>query len=286
MMKKIIVILISVVLLSVNLFAQDSLLISQQLLQMNSSSLIHTPESPQLIENNKNYTVPIVISAGTNLAAAVPVYNHMTSAWGLPDGKFHFKDDWSGDNLALNDEISHLFVSYKLMQFFNSGYNFVGFSPKTAKILGIVETAFIVTAVEFPIDAFNPDQGFGISDLIFDYAGIAMAYMKITNPALKNWDIKTSLKSLSYSNKNVIGSNSEDYDNYIYWLTYRKSPAVFGLGYSTDHPQPYQVDKQFYLAIGTTVPDLVRLISPKIADKLNWMEVYYFNLKWNFATLK
>lgn len=286
MMKKLIVILIFVIILSVSLYAQDSLLTSQQLLQMNSSTLLQSLERPQLIENKKNYTIPIVITAGSNLAAALPVYNHMVSAWGRPDGKFHFKDDWSGDNLALNDEISHLFVSYKLMQFFNSGYKFVGFSPKTAKIMGIIETAFILTAVEFPIDAYNPTQGFGVSDLIFDYTGIFLAYMKISYPSFKNWDIKTSLKSLTYSNKNVIGSDSEDYDNYIYWLTYRRSPAVFGLGYSTNHPEPYQVDKQFFLGIGSTVPDLVRLISPKIADKLNWMEVYYFNLKWNFATLK
>ena len=284
-MKKFICALIIVLVFCAISFGQDTLLISQQVQIMNSPSFITPDKTPLSIEKKSDYTFPIAISAGANLGAAIPVYNHMVSAWGRPDGKFHFKDDWSGDYLALNDEISHMFASYKLMQFFNSGYKFVGFSPKTAKILGIVETAFIVTAVEYPIDAYNPTQGFGISDLIFDYTGIFMGYMKVTYPALKNWDIKTSLKSFSYSNKNVIGTNSEDYDNYIYWLTYRKSPAVFGFGYSTEHPQPLNVDKQFYLGIGTTVPDLIRLISPKVADKLDWMEVYFFNLRWNFVTL-
>ena len=284
-MKKFIATLIILIVLGSLSYGQDTLLISQQMQIMNSPSIITPDKIPQTIENKRSYTIPIAISAGVNLSAAVPVYNQMVNSWGRPNGKFHVKHDWSGDYLALNDEISHMFVSYKLMQFFNSGYQFVGFSPKTAKILGIVETAFIVTAVEYPIDAYNPDQGLGISDLIFDYTGIFMGYMKVSYPSLKNWDIKTSLKSLSYSNKNVIGSNSEDYDNYIYWLTYRKSPAVFGFGYSTDHPQPLNVDKQFYLGIGTTVPDMIRLISPRIADKLDWMEVYYFNLRWNFATL-
>jgi len=225
----------------------------------------------------------LVISA--KLAMLPLAYNHMVKNWGKPDGKFHFKHDWSGDNMALNDEISHLIVSYKLTQALHSGYKGLGFSERTAKILGMAETALIVTAVEYPIDAYNPAQGFGISDLIFNYAGILAAYIKISDSRFENWDLKTSVKSLENSSRQVIGNEVEDYDNYIYWLTYRKSPAVFGLGYSTSHPRVGKVVKEFYLAFGTTIPDIIEPISKNLSRVFRWAEVYYFNLNFRFLAL-
>ncbi len=228
-------------------------------------------------------THAITISA--NLALFPIAYNQMEKTWGVPNGKFHFKDDWSGDNMALNDEVSHMVVSYKLTQLLNSGYRALGYSPKTALWLGMIEAAFIVTAVEYPIDAYNPDQGMGISDLFFDYGGIALGYLKITNERFANWDLKTSVKSFSHANRQVLGDAAEDYDNYIYWLTYRVEPAVFGLGYSTSHPGGGEVDKEFYFALGTTIPDLLSPISDKLSKWFRWSEFYYFNLKWNFLTI-
>ncbi len=229
---------------------------------------------------------PHVISVSGNLAVMPMAYNHMVKTWGVPDGKFHFKHDWSGDHMALNDEVSHLLISYKLVQAFHSGYKFIGYSDRTAKILGMIEAGLIVTFVEYPLDAYNPGQGFGVSDLVFDYVGIGMAYYKISDPRFENWDLKTSVKSFSHTRKQVLGDNAEDYDNYIYWLTYRKSPAVFGLGYSTSHPLSGGVNKEFYLGVGTTLPDLLKPISGKLAKLFRWSEVYYFNLKWNFLTFK
>jgi hypothetical protein len=132
--------------------------------------------------------------------------------------------------------------------------------------------------VEYPIDAYNPDQGMGISDLIFDYSGIFLAYLKIADRRFERWDIKTSLKSMSYSGRNVIGSNREDYDNYIYWLTYSRSPLVFGLGYGTDHPVQ-EVRSQFFLGVGTSLYDLIKPISSEVAKYLRFTEFYYFNLR-------
>jgi Predicted periplasmic lipoprotein (DUF2279) len=256
-----------------------------------SYSSVISPEpvrNSQVYVTKRNMLKPVTLAIGVNLTALPPAYNHMVKAWGAPDGKFHIKDDWAGDNLALNDEVSHLFVSYKLTQYLQSGYRMIGFSEKTSLIIGIVEAAFIVTAVEYPIDAYNPDQGLGISDLIFDYAGIGMAYFKITDSRFANWDLKTSVKSFTYENDNVFGSDNEDFDNYIYWLTYRKTPAVFGFGYGTSHPElgVRKVNKEFYLAVGTTIPDLLRPISKKLSDALRFTEFYYFNLKWNFLTLE
>ncbi|MBD3218668.1 MAG: DUF2279 domain-containing protein [candidate division Zixibacteria bacterium] len=225
------------------------------------------------------------VSVSTNLALLPFTYKQMENAWGVPDGRFHFKDDWAGDNLALNDEISHMLVSYKLTQFFHSGYKALGYSERTSLWLGIIETAVIVTAVEYPIDAYNPSQGFGISDLIFDYAGIGLGYLKITDNRFDSWDIKGSVKSFGHANQQVFGDLAEDYDNYIYWLTYRKEPAVFGLGYSTSHPEIGNVDKEFYLGVGTTIPDLLSPFSKKLSEFFRWSEFYYFNLRWNFLTI-
>jgi hypothetical protein len=221
----------------------------------------------------------------TNLALLPITYNQMENAWGVPNGKFHLKHDWSGDHMALNDEISHMVVSYKLTQLFHSGYKALGYSAKTSIWLGVIETAVIVTAVEYPIDAYNPTQGFGISDLIFDYAGISLGYLKITDSRFENWDLKGSVKSLTHANNQVFGDMAEDFDNYIYWLTYRRKPAVFGLGYSTSHPEEGVINKEFYLGVGTTIPDLLSPISEKLSEFFRWSEFYYFNLRWNFLTI-
>lgn len=247
-----------------------------------------TPEydnGPQDVDRHGDKRLRISLALSANIAMMPPAYNHMVKSWGKPDGKFHVKNDWSGDNLALNDEVSHLLVSYKLTQVFHSAYKALGFGEKTARILGMTEAAFIVTAVEYPIDAYNPTQGFGISDLIFDYTGILMAYFKISDRRFENWDLKTSVKSFSNANRQVIGDEAEDYDNYIYWLTYRKAPAVFGFGYGTSHPEVGQVNKEFYLGIGTTLPDILSPLSKKLSKAFRWAEVYYFNLSWNFLTL-
>jgi hypothetical protein len=238
--------------------------------------------TPQPEANERVSHKAEVIGISANLALLPLSYEHLVGTWGRPNGNFHIKSDWSGDYLGLNDEVSHLFVSYKLMQFFHGAYKHIGFSEKSARILGVVEAAFIVTAVEYPLDAYNPDQGFGISDLVFDYTGIFMSYLKISHPCFRNWDLKASVKSISHSRRQILGNNVDDYDNYIYWLTYRKSVAVFGLGYSTSHPVPTSPVKEFYFGIGTTIPDLLRPISHKLAGMLEWAGGYYFNLRWNF----
>jgi len=229
---------------------------------------------------------PNVISISSNLAIMPLAFNHMIDAWGVPNGKFHIKHDWSGDNMALNDEVSHLLVSYKMVQTFNAGYKLIGYSGRTARILAMIESAILATAVEYPVDAYNPTQGLGISDLIFDYTGIGLGYFKITDERFQRWDLKTSVKSLRHANRQVIGENAEDYDNYIYWLTYKRSPAVFGFGYSTSHSLSGGVSKEFYLGVGTTLPDLLEPISKKLATILRCSEFYYFNLRWNFITFE
>lgn len=214
--------------------------------------------------------------AATHVAGAAVGYSVLKNVWGSSDGRFHLKNE-TGDHLAFNDEISHLFVGYKLTQGFKSAYRGLGFSNEKARTLGMIESALVMTAVEFPVDAYNPTQGLGITDLVADYIGIGLAYWKDIDPRLSNFDIKVSVKSISANNGRALGYNNEDYDNYIYWLTYRYRFAVVGAGYSTGRTSPVDPQPQMFLGIGTTIPDLCRPISSKLADRLKPLELYFFN---------
>jgi hypothetical protein len=214
--------------------------------------------------------------AAAHVGGAVAGYNSLTNLWGTPDGRFHFKDETS-DYLAFNDEVSHLFISYKLAQGFSSVYRGLGFTEGKARFLGVLESALIMTAIEYPVDAYNPTQGFGLTDIVADYAGIGLAWWKSVDPNLANFDLKVSVKSLSGQRRTVLAYDASDYDNFIYWLTYRYEFAVLGAGYSTDRETPKDVQPQLLLGIGTTIPDLIRPVSSKLAKRLKPLELYFFN---------
>jgi len=92
-----------------------------------------------------------------------------------------------------------------------------------------------------------------------------------------DFDLKVSIKSTSNQSRAVLGYDSADYDNYIYWLTYRKSVLVLGAGYSTRRLNPTDPEPQLLLGVGSTIPDLVKPISSGLARYLRPLEVYYFN---------
>jgi hypothetical protein len=213
---------------------------------------------------------------GVHAAAAYPLYKELTGIWGVPSGKFHMKAE-TNDYLRFNDEVSHLFIGYKLSQGFESIYRRVGFSDNKARALGVIEAAVIMTAVEYPLDAYNPDQGFGATDLIADYAGIAFAYWKSKDSRLSNFDLKVSMKAISGGGRVGLGYDNEDYDNYVYWMTYRYRFAVAGFGYSTRRDSPIDPESQGFIGIGTTIPDLVGVVSDRAASFLRPLELYFIN---------
>ncbi|MGH8004228.1 MAG: DUF2279 domain-containing protein, partial [Limisphaerales bacterium] len=138
-------------------------------------------------------TSRLVILGGGHVVGLAVAYDQTQKSWGGSTGKFHFKSDWSGDGLAQNDEISHLTVAYTLTKEFYRAYRWAGFSPKKARLYGTLESAVLMTFVEVPMDAFNTTQGFGIEDLLANYAGVGLGFLKLSRPG--NWDIKTSAKS-------------------------------------------------------------------------------------------
>ncbi len=234
----------------------------------------------------------LLILGGGHAVALVYTYDQTQKSWGGSTGKFHFKNDWSGDYLAQNDEVSHLFFGYTLTKEFYRAYRWTGFSPKKAKIFSALESAFLLTFVEVPMDAFNTTQGFGVEDLIADYAGIGLGLLKLNHPG--NWDIKTSAKSNPFFSQNHLFSQTgEQFDNFIFWGTYRpplkwddRQPFSLGIGYGTRRASNrISPLRELRFGLGTTLPDIVRIFSPKMARSLEVLDFYYLNLNL-LATIK
>ncbi len=219
----------------------------------------------------------------TNIAAMVAAYKQSQSSWGESTGKFHFKSDWKGDGMAMSDEVSHLFAAYRLHQVLNAGHRWTGMSPNTARRLATLESWFWTFAVEYPIDAYNPGQGFGVSDLLFNTAGVIAAHVRSAQEAPR-WDVKISVKQSFFNGQSrIIAHSNKQYDDYIYWATYRPIdhryfPLHLGIGYSTHHEPNNRIAKQIHLGIGTTFDDLGGMIHESIGHTLRPLNFLYFNI--------
>jgi hypothetical protein len=230
----------------------------------------------------------LALWGGLSLAQGLLAYQKTIEIWGKPTGEFHIKNDLAGDYLALSDEISHLLISYKLAQLTRQGFRWSGLSPAAAARAGALQAAVYMVFVEFPMDAYNPDQGFGLSDILADFAGVGLAWYRagVKNP---RWDLKVSVKSQFFAgNSRLLAHNSKQYDDFIYWLTYRISdnrynPLVVGLGYSTHHPpgtppESIPVDKQIYFRLGTSLSEIGRMFGRTAERLLSPAELYFFGV--------
>lgn len=211
-----------------------------------------------------------------NVVGGSAAYYYMANLWGKPSGKFHLKDELH-DNLALTDEISHAYCSYKLTQSFMTIFRTMGMSEDRIEMYAAIEAALMMTLVEYPLDAYNPGQGMGLTDLAFDAAGIAIALLKQKHPG--SYDFKVSWKKspLAYEN-HMLANTNEEFDNYIWWAAFKPKYIWLGLGYSTNHYQK-NVQSEYYLGAGTTLSDLVSLISKKLAKKIKLADTYFINLR-------
>jgi hypothetical protein len=218
-----------------------------------------------------------------NVAFGIAGYFWSQEAWGSSSGKFHWKNDWTGDNLAQNDEMSHTVTSYNFSRYFQPVYQWLGLSPNRSMTFGTLHSALLGTFIEYPIDAYNPLQGLGVSDLMANYVGCGLALGQYHLPALKNFGLKLSFKQAPWiATSHGVAGTVEEFDNDIYWLTFR--PAYkkidfvhFGLGYSTNHFK-IKVEREYYVGVGTTLPDVVKIISPKAAKWLLPLDMFFLEV--------
>lgn len=234
--------------------------------------------------NNKRAWLLGTVNAG----GVIYGFKQAMSAWGESKGKFHFKNDWEGDHLAQIDEMSHFMWGYKMTKFLCWSYRWAGFSSKASQIISVSQSAFILTLVEYPVDAYNPQQGLGISDLIFDYAGIGLAFLKQRCSWLEDMDVKiSSRKNLLLGNQPVFAQTNEEFDNFIYWLTYRnrlflsQKAFCFGVGYGVTHQQE-RPRRELAVGIGLSLPDFLSLFHEDLGRHLRFLEIYYPSLNVKF----
>jgi hypothetical protein len=231
-----------------------------------------------------NYTKASMIG-GLNLAAIIGGLHQAMNTWGKSKGKFHVKDDWKGDGLAQTDELSHFMWGYKMTQFLYGVYSWAGFSSKTSQTLSVSQSSLILTLVEYPIDAYNPQQGLGVSDLIFDYLGVGLAVARKHYGWLNDFDFKISWKkNIVSENKTPFAQTYQEYDNFIYWLTYRpklflpQKLVCFGFGYSVTH-SGFEPQREFYGGIGLSLPDCASLFGKKFGERSRFLEIIYPNVR-------
>jgi hypothetical protein len=139
--------------------------------------------------------------------------------------------------------------------------------------------------VEYPIDAHNPEQGLGVSDLAFDYAGIGLACVKRRLGALDDFDFKISWKrNLFFSNQPMFAQTYDEFDNFIYWLTYRtrlflpEKIVCLGLGCSAAR-RAGVARRQVFAGVGLSLPDLAGLFGENIKARAGFLGVFYPNLR-------
>ncbi|MCK5834093.1 DUF2279 domain-containing protein [bacterium] len=245
---------------------------------------------PQLIlpVQPERHIIPwrLAVYSGIVVSAAGFCYSRMDDWWGNDYGPFHIKhDDWNGDNLIQTDEISHIFVSYRITQATTGLANWSGIKPPISRIIGGCLAGSIMLFVEYPVDAHNPVQGFGYSDMIANSCGITFALARNKWPdQLSRFDIRFSIKSTVGISDEIIAQTLAQNDNYIYWLTVNPLedyPFHFGVGYSANHDNPdFIAEREIYLGFGTSLAELAGLIDTKWERDLQTLSFY--ELSFNF----
>ena len=225
----------------------------------------------------------ILLWGGLSAAGMLQAYRQSQASWGSSNGTFHVKSDFKGDGLAMTDEASHLLIAFRLSRLIESGYRWSGAAAGRARLWGAAEAWLLTFLVEYPIDAYNPQQGFGVSDLIFNTAGVMAAYAHSAS-IQPRWDIKVSAKRQFFNGTGrIVAYDTKQYDDFVYWVTYRPiraryAPLLFGAGYSTRHSTPHAPIKEFHLGVGTSLEEIGAMIGPRTERFLRPLNFCFFNL--------
>jgi len=230
----------------------------------------------------------LALWSSLNVAGGVAAYHQSQAAWGASNGHFHIKSDWKGDGLAMSDEASHFFAAYQLSRVMRAGYAWTGVGDRRARRLGMLEAWLWMLAVEFPLDAYNPEQGFGVSDFLFNTAGVLAAYEHSRPGAPPPWDVKISVKRSFFTGRSrLIAYTAKQYDDYIYWLTFRPAQRrwmpLIGIGYATGHDAHPGIRKEIHLGIGASATELGALVSPAVGRLLRPLDFFFWNLNTKVA---
>jgi hypothetical protein len=211
-----------------------------------------------------------------NVVFGTGAYLYFADTWGAPKGKFHVKNELH-DNVGFTDEISHFYAGYKMTDGFAWLFRSLKVQPEKVNRLAALQTVLILTLIEFPMDAYNPSQGMGLTDLVADYTGVGWGLLKKKHP--NNFDMKFCVKQPPWKFKHkLLASDNSEFDNFIWWSVWKPKYVWTGIGYSTNHDHP-DVEPEVYLGVGTTLHDLLHLVSPKVAAEIRSLDTYFISLR-------
>ncbi len=220
-----------------------------------------------------NYFRLALTTAG-GLAAGGYALKESMEIWGTKRGPFHFKDDWDGDNLIQVDEVSHMVIAYKMAQAGRYILEWDGFSHKWANIMGAGVSFLWLFVVEYPIDSYNPYQGFGVSDLLFDIAGCAFAYFRANHRFLQKFDLRFSTKVNPFQLDRIIAWTTDEYDSWVYWLTYtpvpQRIPFSISIGYSSWREHTYEPKREWHIGFTVSLYELYSFIRKTEYERDFW----------------
>ncbi|MFP4458082.1 MAG: DUF2279 domain-containing protein [Candidatus Zixiibacteriota bacterium] len=262
------------------------LLVSLIILILISNSIFADNNLPETQDSTKHdlETWRIITTSAFSAGALYYSGTRFKEAWGASDrSSWHWKtNDFQGDGFLQNDEYSHFVAGQRVTQLAGGLARWTGFNDKTSLIIGSSISFGIAVWVEI-LDAYNPGQGFGTSDLIFGTAGIAFEIARQKYPSVKKFDLRVSFKRFQDISPNlIVAQNALHYDNTIYWLTYQADeniPFDIGLGYSTSRePDPVHwllPKRELYLGIGISGKELIRLFNRDISDYISGIGDWY-----------
>lgn len=211
-----------------------------------------------------------------NIVFGTGAYLYFAETWGTPNGRFHIKSELH-DNVALTDEVSHFYAGYKMTDGFAWLFRVLKVQPEKVNRLAALQTVLILTLIEFPMDAYNPSQGMGLTDLAANYAGVGWGLLKKEHP--NNFDMKFCVKQPPWKFKHkFLASDNAEFDNFIWWGVWKPKYVWTGVGYSTNHDHR-DVEPEIYLGVGTTLYDLLRLAFPKVADEIKSLDTYFISFR-------
>ncbi len=211
-----------------------------------------------------------------NVVCGAGAYVYFADTWGAPNGKFHIKDEIH-DNMAFNDEVSHFYFGYKLTDGFDWLFRTLKVPPGKSLRLAALQSAAVLTLVEYPMDSYNPSQGMGLTDLAADYLGVGFSLLKRKYP--DNFDMKFCVKQppWKFAHK-FLASQNQEFDNWIWWAVWKPKYVWGGVGYSTNHDKS-DVQPEVYVGAGTTLYDLLHFVKPRLADEFKALDTYFISLR-------
>ena len=165
-------------------------------------------------------------------------YRYFERTWwqGQNTGRFRVVYDWSGDTLLNMDQSGHFMAGILFAQTARDLYYWIGFSPRTAMLLGSLSSIAELLYIEFRDGRFD-QWGFSIPDATADVLGALIPLIHAYIPASQAVRFKFSYfssalyrdrKARQASGRPFVPSIIDDYEGMTFWMVLNPKPLLRG----------------------------------------------------------